>query len=118
MFGEASGHEQSVPSLISRNTTRRTPCFARRVCEGAPGGSGVTSSSATEAAQLIRPLTRVITVLRRQLSCQEGMFQLFGRLGYMRSMNSQIFREYDVRGLVDKDLTDAVVENLGKGLAT
>lgn len=33
-------------------------------------------------------------------------------------MNPQIFREYDVRGLVDKDLTDAVVENLGKGLAT
>ena len=33
-------------------------------------------------------------------------------------MNSQIFREYDVRGLVDKDLTDSVVENLGKGLAT
>jgi phosphomannomutase/phosphoglucomutase len=33
-------------------------------------------------------------------------------------MNPQIFREYDVRGLVDKDLTDPVVENLGKGLAT
>ncbi len=33
-------------------------------------------------------------------------------------MNPQIFREYDVRGLVDKDLTDAVVENLGRGLAT
>ncbi|MFZ5441403.1 MAG: phosphomannomutase/phosphoglucomutase [Myxococcota bacterium] len=33
-------------------------------------------------------------------------------------MNPQIFREYDVRGLVDKDLTDAVVTNLGKGLAT
>ncbi len=33
-------------------------------------------------------------------------------------MNSQIFREYDVRGLVDKDLTDSVVENLGRGLAT
>ncbi|HEY1089339.1 MAG TPA: phosphomannomutase/phosphoglucomutase [Archangium sp.] len=33
-------------------------------------------------------------------------------------MNPQIFREYDVRGLVDKDLTDSVVENLGKGLAT
>jgi phosphomannomutase/phosphoglucomutase len=33
-------------------------------------------------------------------------------------MNAQIFREYDVRGLVDKDLTDAVVENLGKGLGT
>ncbi len=33
-------------------------------------------------------------------------------------MNAQIFREYDVRGLVDTDLTDAVVENLGRGLAT
>jgi len=33
-------------------------------------------------------------------------------------MNPQIFREYDVRGLVDTDLTDDVVENLGKGLAT
>lgn len=33
-------------------------------------------------------------------------------------MNPQIFREYDVRGLVDKDLTDAVVEDLGRGLAT
>jgi phosphomannomutase/phosphoglucomutase len=33
-------------------------------------------------------------------------------------MNSQIFREYDVRGLVDQDLTDSVVENLGRGLAT
>lgn len=33
-------------------------------------------------------------------------------------MNPQIFREYDVRGLVDKDLTDPVVENLGRGLST
>ena len=33
-------------------------------------------------------------------------------------MNPQIFREYDVRGLVDTDLTDSVVENLGRGLAT
>lgn len=33
-------------------------------------------------------------------------------------MNPQIFREYDIRGVVDKDLTDAVVENLGRGLAT
>ncbi len=33
-------------------------------------------------------------------------------------MNTHIFREYDVRGLVDIDLTDAVVEDLGKGLAT
>ncbi len=33
-------------------------------------------------------------------------------------MNPQIFREYDVRGLVDKDLTDDVVNKLGHGLAT
>jgi phosphomannomutase/phosphoglucomutase len=33
-------------------------------------------------------------------------------------MNPQIFREYDVRGLVDKDLTLPVVEALGQGLAT
>jgi phosphomannomutase / phosphoglucomutase len=33
-------------------------------------------------------------------------------------MKSHIFREYDIRGLVDFDLTDSVVENLGKGLAT
>ncbi len=33
-------------------------------------------------------------------------------------MNPQIFREYDVRGLVDKDLTDDVVNKLGQGLAT
>ncbi len=36
----------------------------------------------------------------------------------MPVMNTQIFREYDVRGIVDKDLTDDVVEKLGKGLAT
>jgi phosphomannomutase/phosphoglucomutase len=33
-------------------------------------------------------------------------------------MNPQIFREYDIRGLVDKDLTVDVVENLGRGLGT
>lgn len=33
-------------------------------------------------------------------------------------MNPHIFREYDVRGLVDTDLTDEVVELLGRGLAT
>ncbi len=33
-------------------------------------------------------------------------------------MSAHIFREYDVRGLVDKDLTDAVVEDLGRGLGT
>ncbi|XXF77236.1 phosphomannomutase/phosphoglucomutase [Myxococcaceae bacterium GXIMD 01537] len=33
-------------------------------------------------------------------------------------MNPHIFREYDIRGLVDKDLTVEVVELLGKGLGT
>ena len=33
-------------------------------------------------------------------------------------MNPQIFREYDVRGVVDKDITDDVAEKLGRGLAT
>ncbi|MHB8876223.1 MAG: phosphomannomutase/phosphoglucomutase, partial [Myxococcaceae bacterium] len=33
-------------------------------------------------------------------------------------MNPHIFREYDIRGLVDKDLTGEVVELLGKGLGT
>jgi phosphomannomutase/phosphoglucomutase len=33
-------------------------------------------------------------------------------------MNAHIFREYDIRGLVDKDLTPEVVNLLGKGLAT
>jgi phosphomannomutase/phosphoglucomutase len=33
-------------------------------------------------------------------------------------MNPQIFREYDIRGLVDKDLTVEGVELLGKGLGT
>jgi phosphomannomutase/phosphoglucomutase len=33
-------------------------------------------------------------------------------------MNAHIFREYDIRGLVDKDLTVDVVEKLGKGLGT
>ncbi|MBM4378306.1 MAG: phosphomannomutase/phosphoglucomutase [Deltaproteobacteria bacterium] len=33
-------------------------------------------------------------------------------------MNAHIFREYDIRGLVDKDLTLDVVEKLGLGLGT
>ena len=33
-------------------------------------------------------------------------------------MNTHIFREYDIRGLVDKDLTEEVVEQLGLGLGT
>ena len=36
----------------------------------------------------------------------------------MPRMNAHIFREYDIRGLVDKDLTDEVVEKLGLGLGT
>ncbi|MET0403646.1 MAG: phosphomannomutase/phosphoglucomutase [Cystobacter sp.] len=33
-------------------------------------------------------------------------------------MNAHIFREYDIRGLVDQDLTPDVVELLGQGLGT
>ena len=33
-------------------------------------------------------------------------------------MNSRIFREYDIRGLVDQDLTDETVWLIGRGLAT
>jgi len=33
-------------------------------------------------------------------------------------INPQIFRKYDVRGIVGRDLTDDVVEQLGKGYAT
>jgi phosphomannomutase/phosphoglucomutase len=33
-------------------------------------------------------------------------------------VNPRIFREYDVRGIVDRDLTPEVVETLGKGYAT
>ena len=33
-------------------------------------------------------------------------------------MNPRIFREYDIRGLVDKDLTDEVVRLIGRGFAT
>src|SRR5687768_1131367 len=33
-------------------------------------------------------------------------------------MNTGSFREYDIRGLVDTDLTDDVVEKLGRGLGT
>ncbi len=29
-------------------------------------------------------------------------------------MNAQIFREYDIRGVVDRDLNPEIVENLGK----
>jgi phosphomannomutase/phosphoglucomutase len=33
-------------------------------------------------------------------------------------MNPRIFREYDIRGVVDRDLTDEVVDSLGRGFAT
>lgn len=33
-------------------------------------------------------------------------------------MHAHIFREYDIRGLVDRDLTEAVVEDIGRGLGT
>lgn len=33
-------------------------------------------------------------------------------------INPYIFREYDIRGIVDKDLTDEAVELLGKGVGT
>ena len=33
-------------------------------------------------------------------------------------INSYIFREYDIRGVVDKDLTDDIVELIGKGFGT
>ncbi len=36
----------------------------------------------------------------------------------MASVNPYIFREYDIRGVVEKDLTDEVVELLGKGLGS
>ncbi len=33
-------------------------------------------------------------------------------------MNPQIFREYDIRGVVEKDLTPEIVRKLGQGYAT
>jgi phosphomannomutase/phosphoglucomutase len=36
----------------------------------------------------------------------------------MAKINPFIFREYDIRGVVGEDLTDEVVELLGKGLGT
>jgi len=33
-------------------------------------------------------------------------------------INPQIFREYDIRGLVDKDLTPYSTERIGKGIGT
>jgi phosphomannomutase / phosphoglucomutase len=36
----------------------------------------------------------------------------------MAAVNPQIFREYDIRGIVDRDLTPETVELLGRGLGT
>ncbi|MCD5397643.1 hypothetical protein LR003_01750, partial [candidate division NPL-UPA2 bacterium] len=33
-------------------------------------------------------------------------------------MNPQIFREYDIRGLVDQDLNSEMVETLGKAFGS
>ena len=33
-------------------------------------------------------------------------------------MNPEIFREYDIRGIADKDLTDEVVVTLGRAVGT
>jgi phosphomannomutase len=33
-------------------------------------------------------------------------------------INPQIYREYDIRGVVDKDLTPAIVKRLGQGFGT
>src|SRR5687768_13595397 len=33
-------------------------------------------------------------------------------------MNRLIFREYDIRGVADRDLTDEVVENIGRAFGT
>jgi phosphomannomutase/phosphoglucomutase len=36
----------------------------------------------------------------------------------MTRINPQIFREYDIRGIVDKDLTENIVETIGKAYGT
>jgi hypothetical protein len=33
------------------------------------------------------------------------------------TFNPEIFREYDIRGIADRDLTDAVIELLGRAFA-
>ena len=33
-------------------------------------------------------------------------------------MNKEIFREYDIRGTVERDLTDDVVKDIGRAFAT
>ena len=35
-----------------------------------------------------------------------------------KTINPEIFREYDIRGLVDKDLTQHSTEQIGKGIGT
>ena len=36
----------------------------------------------------------------------------------MSQINPQIFREYDIRGVVGKDLTEGIIENIGKAYGT
>ena len=36
----------------------------------------------------------------------------------MNKINPQIFREYDIRGVVGKDLTEGIIENIGKAYGT
>ncbi len=36
----------------------------------------------------------------------------------MQKINPQVFREYDIRGIVDKDITDGFAEQLGKAYGT
>jgi len=33
-------------------------------------------------------------------------------------MNPEIFREYDIRGVVDKDLTDEIARQIGQAFGT
>lgn len=36
----------------------------------------------------------------------------------MNNVNNEIFREYDIRGIADRDLTDEVVNLIGKTYGT
>ena len=33
-------------------------------------------------------------------------------------VNSEVFRAYDIRGIVDKELTSKLVENIGKAIGS
>ncbi len=52
------------------------------------------------------------------------MVKLFARfcklsfLGYIKIVNPAIFREYDIRGVADRDLSDEVVHRLGRAFGT